>query len=210
MQFLSVLFAVWCSFQGLLLVVSSWLFRWAFAFLFLTFFFGVTLLAVGSSLAVFTVVGDFWDKLSSAGLPQRAYHSVGHFPLLKCSKDWSINIESSFSSINTFSHEYNSSFRSSGLIVLVSSTICLIAYAAASQHLAFHRAFASRRSFSAPARARPLSFANDTCCLNSILVSLLFCPFLQSSHSRRTVREEPSNICLSKRSHLRMKLTHMT
>ena len=188
LQFLSLLFAIWCWLHGLLLVVSSWLFRWTFAFLFLTSFWCHI---DGSRICVCCFYSNwgFWEELISAGIPL-------YWPLsfLKILKDWSINIESSFSSINSSSHEFSSSFRSSGMIVLISSTNCLISYAAASRHLAVHRAFASRRSFSAPARARPLSFANDTCCLNSVLASLLFCPFLQSSHSRGIVREERSNV----------------
>ena len=58
------------------------------------------------------------------------------------------------------SHAIRSSFRKSGLIVLVLSTCRLISFAAAFRRSAFHLAFSSRRFISAPARSP--SFADDT------------------------------------------------
>ena len=79
------------------------------------------------------------------------------------------------SSIKFFSHEYNSSFLSSGLIVLVSSTSLRVSLSDASRRVVFQRALASSSVFNA--FARYLSFAGSDCCSNSGLTSRLFDPF---------------------------------
>ena len=110
--------------------------------------------------------------------------------------------------MNPRSHEHSISLRSSGLMVLVSSTVRFRSLAEVSRQVWFHLALASRSSFRARALAR--SFAESTCCLNNGLTSRLFCPFRTIFKLSRdwsilflsceAVRAERSRCSLSKRS----------
>ena len=105
---------------------------------------------------------------------------VRAFPLFLCSCfRRKLPDKSSFdlvclSSINPRSHEYRSSFLSSGFIVLVSSTTRRNSLSERSRLVAFQLAFASRSCLSSLALA--LSFAIAVSCRNKGLVSLLFRP----------------------------------
>ena len=112
------------------------------------------------------------------------------------------------SSINPFFHQYKSSFRRSGFIVLVSSTSLLMSLSDASRRVALQRAFASSNVFKVFALS--LSFADNDCCSNNGLTSRLFAPvgtILTNSLdwsilfcSCDAVNADLSRCCLSKRS----------
>ena len=119
------------------------------------------------------------DGVSATILPFSGI--VRAFPLFLCScfrrklPDQLSSDVVCLSSINPFCHEYRSSFRSSGFIVLVSSTILRSSLSEISRLVTFHLALASSSCFSSFALA--LSLAAAVLRRNSGLTSRLFCHF---------------------------------